>query len=269
LKENLVTTLESSQIFTTWEGSLGISDDIKPRKYRRIIELAKKEEESRAEKSGRGYFGQAHHPGEEDFFDGTPIQRNNIAEEYRPKTEKTKEQKNNYHWLYTLIISIVILSLLSLIVWQNYSTIKSFFDGSIKEQNDQNLNDLLESSSKTLENTESNIDNKNTEKTEEETSQPTAIDKSQISISVLNGSGIKLAAKTASDILIADGFTIKYTGNASSFNYQKTYIYFKTGKEAEANLVKQALEDSYSVLLEESNTVTGSLYDLVVVAGKS
>jgi len=248
---------------------LGISDDIKPRKYRRIIELAEKEEESRAEKSGMGYFGQAYHLGEEDFFDGTPIQKNNIAEGHRPKIEKTKEQKNSYHWLYTLIISIVILSLLTLTVWQNYPTIKSFFDGSIKEQNNQNLNDILESSSKTLKNSESSIDNKNTEKAEEKISQPTAIDKSQISISVLNGSGIKLAAKTASDILVANGFTIKYTGNASSFNYQKTYIYFKTGKEAEANLVKQALEDSYSVLLKESNTVTGNLYDLVVVTGKS
>jgi len=249
---------------------LGISDDIKPRKYRRIIELAEKEEEARAEKSGRGYFGQTHHLGEDDFFDGTPIQKNNaVKSQSTSKEKKTKEQYNNYHWLYTLIITIVILSLLSLIIWQNYSNIISFFDGSIKEQNDQNLNDILESSSKTLGTQEDNIDNQSTEKTEEENNTPATIDKSQISISVLNGSGIKLAAKTLSDILIADGFVIKFTGNASSFNYQKTYIYFKTGKEAEANLVKQTLEGSYSVLLEESNTVVGSLYDLVVVAGKS
>ena len=247
---------------------MGISDDIKPRKYRRIVELAEKEEEIRAEKSVHQYFGQAHHLGEDDFFDGTPIQRNHIVKNQRDIKEKKKGQKNNYHWLYTLIVTIVILSLVALIIWQNYSTIKSFFDGSIKEQNDQNLNDILESSNNTLDNSENKIDNDNAEKVAEE-STPATIDKTLISISVLNGSGIKMAAKTVSDMLIADGFIIKYSGNASSFNYQKTYIYFKTGKESEAIIVKQALEGSYSILLEENNTATGTLYDLVVVAGKS
>lgn len=54
---------------------------------------------------------------------------------------------------------------------------------------------------------------------------PTPIDKSTISIEVLNGAGISGAAGETADILEGMGYTIASTGNADSSDYDTTEIY--------------------------------------------
>lgn len=248
---------------------MGIADDIKPRKYRRIVDSVKKEENPKMNDGDNHFFGQSQ-TSDSDFFDGTPIEKN-IQKNQIKKKQKENSTKS-YSWLYSVVIILVILSLVILIIWQNYPTIKSFLDGSVKEQNDQSLNEILNSTNDSINKTDENITaNEESDQTPAESqaiSSPT-IDKASISISVLNGSGVKSAANTLAELLVADGFTIKYTGNARSFNYQNTIIYFKTGKDAEANLIKTSLDASHQTEIEESNTVTGNLYDIVVVAGKN
>lgn len=252
---------------------MGISDDIKPRKYRRIVELAEIEERKRESKTTHGFFSENLSTDNDDFFDGTPI-KNNKKKIHRKKRAKYNqpEKEGKQHLIYTSVIVFVVVFLIGIIVWQNFSTIKSFFDGSTKEANDKSLNEILNVSSNTIKKSDEVIKNEDeqprSDESDEEKTEPT-INKSAISISVLNGSGIKLAAKELSDVLTSNGFTIKYLGNAKSFNYQQTIIYYKSGKEAEANLIKSSIESSYDTVMTESDATVGNLYDLVIVAGKN
>lgn len=244
---------------------MGISDDIKPRKYRRIVERARDKEKIRLDTTDGQLFSRSQSK-DEDFFDGTPIKNNHLSNAKRGRS-KSEHKQGTFSWLYSVVIAAVIIILLALIVWQNYPTIKGFLNGSNKENNAQTLNDIINSS--TTSESSKNIDAGNsTSQDAQPTPTEETTNKSAISISVLNGSGVKLAANSLASILTADGFTIKYTGNAKSFSYQSTIVYFKTGKESEADLVKSTLESKYQVSNENNDVITGSLYDIVVVAGK-
>jgi len=91
--------------------------------------------------------------------------------------------------------------------------------------------------------------------------------KSTLKINLLNGSGVSGAAATAKATLLAAGYTIAHTGNARTFSYTSSMIYYHTGKDAQAALVKVALP-ALSTTLQLNDTVTGTTYDLVVVVGK-
>lgn len=245
---------------------MGIADDIKPRKYRRIVERAEKERAEKIAHADESLFTSRSY--DDDFFAGTPIDHENRPKQKdHSKKKKATVENKSHSWVYTLIIILVIGLLIAVIIWQNYSTIHKFFDGSYKEENDQSLQEII-GDKVTNDGDEINSEEMAEEPIQNDNQQP-AIDKSTISISVLNGSGIKLAAKNLADILIADSFNVDYTGNARSFNYQNTIIYYHTGKEAEAHLVKSTLDTNYQTTTEQSDSVTGNLYDIVVVAGKN
>lgn len=93
----------------------------------------------------------------------------------------------------------------------------------------------------------------------------TAIDKKSIKMSVLNGNGVTNSAVVVKNTLVKAGFTVSAVANAKKFTYATTIIYYKTGKEAEAELVKTALA-ARSVTTELYDGI-GS-YDLQVVVGK-
>jgi len=93
----------------------------------------------------------------------------------------------------------------------------------------------------------------------------TVIDKKSIKMSVLNGNGITNSAVVVKNALVKAGFSVSAVANAKKFTYATTIIYYKTGKEAEAELVKAALP-TRSVTTELYNGI-GS-YDLQVVVGK-
>lgn len=93
----------------------------------------------------------------------------------------------------------------------------------------------------------------------------TTIDKKSIKMNVLNGNGISNSAVAVKNILVKAGFTVSSVANARKFTYPTTIVYYKTGKEAEAELVKDALS-TRSVTTELYDGI-GSL-DLQVVVGK-
>ena len=95
----------------------------------------------------------------------------------------------------------------------------------------------------------------------------TATAKSAIRINLLNGSGVTGAANTTKTTLQTAGYTIAHVGNAKSFNYTASMIYYHSGKAAEAAQVKAALP-ALSITIELNDTVTATTYDLVVVVGK-
>ncbi|PIU24517.1 hypothetical protein COT12_00650 [Candidatus Berkelbacteria bacterium CG08_land_8_20_14_0_20_39_8] len=251
----------------TQGGILGISDDIRPKKFRpiskktekRIIKSAQKQLKQRDD----GQLFQQADDG--DFFADTPIKNSN-----QPKfnNDHNFEHRHSYRWIHTTIIVLVICVLIGLIVWQNYSTIKGYIDGSYKNQNDQKLSDIIDSTSKSSENYNNGKQTATQSSTAEQQPTTPEIDRSALTISVLNGSGVKNSAATIADTLKSAGFQIKTISNARSFNYAKTYIYYKTDDSTVADLIKASLSGRDCEAVKNASIV-GSAYDIVVVVGKT
>lgn len=99
-----------------------------------------------------------------------------------------------------------------------------------------------------------------------ETPLPT-LDKSKITISVLNGNGIRGDAYRTKVLLEKDGFKVATYGNASSFKYQSTIVYYKEGQEEAGKAVEETLKkNGKETKLEKSNSLTK--YDVMVIVGK-
>lgn len=100
-------------------------------------------------------------------------------------------------------------------------------------------------------------------------SSPATLDKASFKIQILNGNAIWGAATKAKELLESNGFKVSATGNAENQNYTVTTIYYKTGKNAEAETVKTFFDQNGSnVVLEENNVIAGDV-DLTVVIGKN
>lgn len=91
------------------------------------------------------------------------------------------------------------------------------------------------------------------------------VDKSKVTLRVLNGTTQAGAAAATKTTLEKAGFTVKSIGNAKSQTYTKTYVYYQSGKKAEADAVFAALADSKAVL-EESTLANPDM--VLVVFGK-
>lgn len=95
------------------------------------------------------------------------------------------------------------------------------------------------------------------------------IDLTKYKIKVLNGSGIKGEAGKAEDLLEKAGFVVQTTGNAKTYDYQKTIIQAKTGVEENflASL-KKTLSQTYK--LDKNETLKDSeTSSVVVIVGTS
>jgi len=89
--------------------------------------------------------------------------------------------------------------------------------------------------------------------------------KQDIKIELLNGSGKNGLADQTKKELEDLGYVISKTGTARNI-YNSTVIYFNTGKESEANLLKDALTNFQSKT-NSNSSLTGN-YDIVIVLGK-
>jgi len=106
----------------------------------------------------------------------------------------------------------------------------------------------------------------NTEATTQETAQ-TTLDKSKITIQLLNGNGIRGDAVKVKTILEKDGWKVITYGNANSFNYQNTLVYYKKGEEEVAKAVAETLKNNdRQTAIHESTTLTK--YDIQIILGK-
>lgn len=92
------------------------------------------------------------------------------------------------------------------------------------------------------------------------------VDKSALTIIVLNGSGSDGFAKQVADILVSAGYTIDETGNAPSYVYEETLVIYRDQEDAAA---AQAIVDDLGV----GRAVYASVYyslttDIQVIVGK-
>lgn len=86
----------------------------------------------------------------------------------------------------------------------------------------------------------------------------------KLSVKVLNGNGVAGDANKVKAILEAAGITVAATGNAKTFGYATTIVYYTTGKKDAADRVAAALT-GYSVSTVENAVANG--YDALVVVG--
>lgn len=258
---------------------MGISDDIKPKKSPRKTEDDAKDPDEiiihHREPEIEYPFSQDAEleQREEDFFSSDyPKENINKPIEKEPDARSNLGKRGNPMTKWVIILIIILVGLL---IWQNYSKIIEI-TGLKKLLNSSNESDL-ESYNSDMQGTDytsqvnSNSNSATTNSDQNQTSTATTatptIDKSAITIEILNGNGISGSAGSVKDQLTGAGFTVDKVANAYNFNYEKTIVYFKTGKNTEADLIKNALSNRQC---ETSNddSVVGN-YDIVVVVGQS
>lgn len=203
-----------------------------------------------------------HNHGHIDAKDDQLENNDDIADEEKPKKPK-RGGSRLIKWIVLFLIVLIII-----IIWQNYSRIIGLFssnaDGETSEQSDDVA--YYDNSEVDYANGDTSEDSASTETVESDAT-TTTIDKTSIALQVLNGSGVTGAAATANQVLVDAGFTVSSTTNAKKFTYESTIIYYKTGKDAEANLVAETLS-GYVTSVENEDSIMGT-YDVIVVIGKT
>ena len=251
-------------------------------------QIQERAEHKRQQEEEKHTVHQNHETIENDFFD-------DYNKEVKEDSEPTNQPKKPriIHISPGKIIAAFFGILIIIMVVQNFSVIKSFF---IPNQNknstkantstpvvpieytadDTNSSTSDDTSAEntnannTTDNTSATTDQNNTTNAPASTTTPAAtassIDKSSIKLKVLNGNGIKGDAASVTTQLKNAGFTVSSTTNAKSFSYATSIIYYKTGKDQEAALVKESITGR-SITLEQNDSATGTM-DIVVVVGK-
>ena len=251
---------------------MGIGGDIKPKKVYRYKSShhdpfgqdnePKKSRYEEAEKSD-------HDPGkieeiEDDFFHDY-----NKDKPKKPHKEEgsdgflfQKLNAKNITWLLVIALAVIV-------VYQNFDSIKGLVMKTDSSSKNSNSSDEYYESTTNNKNTNTVATNANTNinsNLNTNTSAATTINKSGVTLQVLNGNGVAGSADKVSVTLTAAGFAPAKSGNARKFTYPESIIYYKTGEEASANLVKAALP-TLTTTLTNSDSIVGT-YDVIVVVGK-
>jgi len=94
-----------------------------------------------------------------------------------------------------------------------------------------------------------------------------ALERADLKVQVLNGTGEGGAAGEGKDLLEALGYQEVDMGNADSYNFKLTEITLKEGKEEYFELISKDLENNYQVASEASVLEEESEFDSVVTLG--
>ena len=94
------------------------------------------------------------------------------------------------------------------------------------------------------------------------------LDRSKLSISVVNGSGIEGTAGKAAAILKDLGYNVASTGNADNFNYDGITIKVKKEKNNFLNLLRKDLSRDYAITSASSDLPQDSPTDTLIIIGK-
>lgn len=92
--------------------------------------------------------------------------------------------------------------------------------------------------------------------------------RSDLVISVLNGSGTSGAARGISSLLTNLGYTVKTVGNADGFAYRDITIKIKKSKEPYLPMLKKDLEEDASVSSISASVVDTIINDAEVIVGR-
>jgi len=245
---------------------MGISHDIRPKKVYRYGEKPAHSidiDEDPKKSSSSIDTGHEHEQLEDDFFDN--------KRQKRSKPLKTGIEKKSPvpKWL----AIIFVLALFGMLAYQNYDLVLKYVGLLPKDKPE--TTEKTETYTSTSSTATSETPTASTESTATTTT-PTAttpvvttptIDKASITLSVLNGNGIKGSAETVSQTLKTAGFNPTKVANAKTFSYTSTYIYYQTGKATEAGLVATALAGR-TIVQQLSDAIAGNYNVLVVVGTK-
>ncbi len=94
------------------------------------------------------------------------------------------------------------------------------------------------------------------------------LDRSKLSITVENGSGIEGAGAKAANLFKKLGYSVASTGNADNYNYQGMTIKVKKEKSAFLNLLKKDLAKDYTITSSSSDLPPSSSTDALIIIGK-
>lgn len=100
------------------------------------------------------------------------------------------------------------------------------------------------------------------------TATPTKKPTKNLTIKVLNGSGVTGAAKLASDYLTGLGYEITSTGNADNENFENTTIQIKPDKQTLLDQLKIDLSTKYTIGTTSADLSSTSSSDAIVTIGK-
>jgi hypothetical protein len=102
----------------------------------------------------------------------------------------------------------------------------------------------------------------------EPTPTPT-LERSELKVKILNGSGISGLAGKAKDLLEGKGYEEIATGNADSFDYEETTVQVKEDKSAFLDLLVEDLSEDYLVSTDSLEPLEEeSAFDAIVILGK-
>jgi hypothetical protein len=94
------------------------------------------------------------------------------------------------------------------------------------------------------------------------------LDRSKLTVTVENGSGVEGVAGKAADVLKTFGYNIVSTGNADNYDYQGVTIKVKSDQKDFVNLLKQDLSKDYTVTASSSDLPSDSSTQAIVIIGK-
>ncbi len=244
---------------------MGIAEDIRPKKHKE--DLPKESEPDKIERDDFDEIVEPDNIKNTEHSTAATNDPNSTSESdffVDPKKKKhsklaTKHKKPNY---LLIILILLVLAFLGIVAYQNLDYIKT------------NILKLSKSTVSDIKIKEVGLSGYSTSSDRStavsqpaaETPAPTVAtpDKSSFTIRVSNGNGLAGSALKAATILKNAGFNVVSQGNASSYAYSTTIIYYKSGQEQSAELVKAALS-TYSASTRLSETLTS--YDILVVVG--
>jgi hypothetical protein len=96
----------------------------------------------------------------------------------------------------------------------------------------------------------------------------TGLDRSELSVTVQNGSGVVGAAGKAADILKNLGYDVSSTGNADNYDYPNVVIQVKASSSDFLALIKKDLSGSYTIGTTSANLSSSFSSDALVIIGK-
>ncbi len=96
----------------------------------------------------------------------------------------------------------------------------------------------------------------------------TKLDRADLDIHVLNGSGVSGASKKMSDYLEGLGYNVIQIGNAENFDYEETEVQLKSASSKFLNLIKTDLGKEYTVGTATTDLAASERPDAYVIVGK-
>lgn len=96
-----------------------------------------------------------------------------------------------------------------------------------------------------------------------------ALTRADIKIQVLNGSGTPGAAGKTADFLEDKGYEDIKTGNADSYDYEKTVVKIKEDKKDYLELLRSDLSGEYTLAADTETLETDSSFDAIIILGAS